>query len=202
GFSLNFTAAFWSGLPQQGECPKNYGTGTCVIPETGGCLTDADCDRELQKCCSSGCNKVCTQAFWPEQRPGECPKFFGLPKCIRLDTSECVNDKDCGNVLQKCCSDGCKTFCLQGRSHYEPCNNCAVCGYFCLFLFHCKTKLGRLPLTVTFWSLPGKCPVDHSVGICVVLPGACYSDDECVEKFGELYKCCPSGCNRFCKKVF
>ncbi|XP_073230243.1 WAP four-disulfide core domain protein 18-like [Porites lutea] len=51
--------------------------------------------------------------FWPEQRPGECPKFFGLPKCIRLDTSECVNDKDCGNVLQKCCSDGCKTFCLQ-----------------------------------------------------------------------------------------
>ncbi|KAM7432147.1 hypothetical protein ABFA07_017376 [Porites harrisoni] len=52
------------------------------------------------------------------------------------------------------------------------------------------------------WSLPGKCPVDHSVGICVVLPGACYSDDECVEKFGELYKCCPSGCNRFCKKVF
>ena len=63
GFSLNFTAAFWSGLPQQGECPKNYGTGTCVIPETGGCLTDADCDRELQKCCSSGCNKVCTQGM-------------------------------------------------------------------------------------------------------------------------------------------
>ena len=58
------TAAFWSGLPQQGECPKNYGTGICVIPETGGCLTDADCDRELQKCCSSGCNKVCTQGMW------------------------------------------------------------------------------------------------------------------------------------------
>ena len=63
GFALNFTAAFWSGLPQQGECPKNYGTGTCVIPKTGGCLTDVDCDRELQKCCSSGCNKVCTQGM-------------------------------------------------------------------------------------------------------------------------------------------
>ena len=59
GFALNFTAAFWS----QGECPKIFGTGICVIPETGGCLTDADCDRELEKCCSSGCNKVCTQGM-------------------------------------------------------------------------------------------------------------------------------------------
>lgn len=31
-----------------------------------------------------------------------------------------------------------------------------------------------LNFIAAFWSLPGKCPVDHSTGICVVLPGACY----------------------------
>ena len=57
-----------------------------------------------------------------------------------------------------------------------------------------------LNFIAAFWSFPGQCPKNRVIGICVVLPGACYSDGECVEKFGELYKCCPSGCNKLCKK--
>ena len=69
-FHLSETSNFLPVVVRSGTCPKVSEERRSVLfecppPESqiGSCLIDTDCENEAQKCCSDGCNLVCTNTI-------------------------------------------------------------------------------------------------------------------------------------------
>ena len=108
---------------------------------------------------------------------GQCPPTDGMMGICVVMPDACYSDSQCGPG-QKCCPDGCGRKCkpVGGPPQPKP------------------PAYPPQPKPPAF----GQCPAtDGKVGICVVMPDACYSDSQC----GPGQKCCPDGCGSRCKPV-
>uniref|UniRef100_A0ABM5G4W2 Nigwaprin-a-like n=1 Tax=Pogona vitticeps TaxID=103695 RepID=A0ABM5G4W2_9SAUR len=98
----------WAELPPAsgqtvtlGECPKPPDVGICVHM----CESDDFCGPG-ERCCSTGCGRVCTKVV--KASLGECPKPIGDGACVEM----CENDDSCGPG-ERCCSNGCGHVCTK-----------------------------------------------------------------------------------------
>uniref|UniRef100_A0A8C0RYB1 WAP four-disulfide core domain 3 n=2 Tax=Canis lupus familiaris TaxID=9615 RepID=A0A8C0RYB1_CANLF len=94
---------------KEGECPpdKNPCKELCQGDES--CLAG-------QKCCSTGCGRVC-QGGIPEGRGGDCPNIL-----VGLCIVGCMMDENC-QAGAKCCKSGCGRFCFSPVLPPEPAMN-------------------------------------------------------------------------------
>uniref|UniRef100_A0A8C7ARW7 WAP domain-containing protein n=1 Tax=Neovison vison TaxID=452646 RepID=A0A8C7ARW7_NEOVI len=81
-----------------GECPPDN------HPCRELCQGDESCPAG-QKCCSTGCGRVCRGGL-PEGRGGECPRLL-----VGLCIVTCMMDENC-QAGEKCCKSGCGRFCV------------------------------------------------------------------------------------------
>uniref|UniRef100_A0A8D2AJ37 WAP domain-containing protein n=1 Tax=Sciurus vulgaris TaxID=55149 RepID=A0A8D2AJ37_SCIVU len=83
---------------KEGECPPDKN------PCKELCQDDESCPPG-QKCCSTGCGRVC-RAYVLKGRGGNCPNIL-----IGLCIVNCMMDENC-QAGEKCCKSGCGRFCV------------------------------------------------------------------------------------------
>uniref|UniRef100_A0A914XIE0 Uncharacterized protein n=1 Tax=Plectus sambesii TaxID=2011161 RepID=A0A914XIE0_9BILA len=169
-----------SHCPQQPRCvPNACPTGTPF----------ASADRIIQQC---GAGVGCQQGYWcheiglsgtglccpePERRknPGSCPATPVLLEDIETCELGCRVDEQCASG-QKCCYDGCGTFCVSVSPSSGPATNNVM-------TVSTSIKRGQCPVAVS-------APEDVVSG-CQQL---CRSDEDCIGN----QKCCAVQCAAVC----
>ncbi len=92
------------------------------------CGMDFHCSNENEKCCYSGCQRLCvntTEAHKKaETKPGQCPEpWLGKEGLCDRRGDMCEKDVDCeGSKI--CCFNGCQKDCVNsGKTINFACNN-------------------------------------------------------------------------------
>ncbi|XP_067676137.1 platelet binding protein GspB-like [Haliotis asinina] len=104
--------SFDAATTKPGFCLKPCGFSLCI----NECNNDSQCPGS-QKCCSSGCGRVCSPPFpyIPTIKPGLCPSSPSSAVCTRGHA--CSHDGECPGSSKCCCvGGGCRVCVLQGRS--------------------------------------------------------------------------------------
>ena len=102
---------------KSGTCPK---PSACAGINLSTCTHDSQCSG-TKKCCSNGCLlRVCLEPVnksslsLPQQQQRECPNSTDLlGACLVTEEDMCLNDKDCNNKDELCCSFKCGKKCIK-----------------------------------------------------------------------------------------
>ncbi|XP_078366590.1 uncharacterized protein LOC144650724 isoform X3 [Oculina patagonica] len=105
------------GAGKVGTCPKPWKGLTGFCDKMGDkCGMDFHCSNENEKCCYSGCQRLCvntTEAHKKaETKPGQCPEpWLGKEGLCDRRGDMCEKDVDCeGSKI--CCFNGCQKDCV------------------------------------------------------------------------------------------
>ena len=114
-FICNLSAS-QRGAGKEGTCPKPWKGLTGFCDKMGDqCGMDYHCG-ENEKCCFSGCQRMCvntTEAHKKRRtKPGQCPKpWLGHEGLCDRRGDMCLEDVDCKGS-QICCLNGCQNDCV------------------------------------------------------------------------------------------
>lgn len=104
------------GAGKEGTCPKPWKGLTGFCDKMGDeCGMDYHCS-ENEKCCFSGCQRMCVNTTEAHQngasKPGQCPKpWLGQEGLCDRRGDMCQKDVDCKGS-QICCFNGCQNDCV------------------------------------------------------------------------------------------
>ena len=114
---LIFAAGSRVDAGKAGTCPKPWKGLTGFCDKMGDeCGMDFHCSNENEKCCYSGCQRLCvntTEAHQKaETKPGQCPEpWLGKKGLCDRRGDMCEKDVDC-RESQICCFNGCQKDCV------------------------------------------------------------------------------------------
>jgi len=96
---------------KSGTCPK---PSACAGINLSTCTHDSQCSG-TKKCCSNGCLlRVCLEPVNKLSPTRECPNSSTQVFATCLVTEDmCLNDNDCNNKDELCCSFGCGKKCIK-----------------------------------------------------------------------------------------
>ncbi|KAJ7381019.1 hypothetical protein OS493_004614 [Desmophyllum pertusum] len=105
------------GAGKKGTCPKPWKGLSGFCDKMGDeCGMDFHCSNENEKCCFSGCQRICSNTTETNQKaetkPGQCPKpWLGEEGLCDRRGDMCQKDVDCKGS-QICCFNGCQKDCV------------------------------------------------------------------------------------------
>jgi len=109
-------SVFDNGAGKEGTCPQPWKGKTGFCDKMGDeCGMDYHCG-ETEKCCFSGCQRMCVNSTETHQRegtrPGKCPKpWLGQEGLCDRRSDMCLQDVDC-KESEICCFNGCQNECV------------------------------------------------------------------------------------------
>ena len=113
----HYLLALTGGDGKEGTCPKPWKGTTGFCDKMGDeCGMDYHCSGSNEKCCFSGCQRMCVNTTEIHQKvgtkPGQCPKpWLGQEGLCDRRGDMCVEDVDCKGS-QICCFNGCQNDCV------------------------------------------------------------------------------------------
>ncbi|XP_061722019.1 papilin isoform X2 [Cydia pomonella] len=200
-----------------GMCPAEEAapSSTCHVE----CNDDADCRGE-QKCCSSGCSRLCREPESAAPAPVDCSVEQARCASLQCELSiqrtrlpngcercDCVRpEPNCQPFVDECSALKCNYGPITRTTDADGCERCTCIahpcegkqcpeGQRCTVTASYDGPSGSTQYTgdCAIVDKPGTCPAEHSSsGSCHV---ECNDDADC----RGVQKCCSSGCSRLCR---
>ncbi|XP_047994780.1 papilin-like isoform X4 [Leguminivora glycinivorella] len=209
-----------------GDCGVAEKPGTCPAEEADPsstchveCNDDADCRGE-QKCCSSGCSRLCREPEGAEPAPVDCSAEQARCASLQCELSmqrtrlqngcercDCVRtEPNCQPFVDECNALKCNYGPITRTTDADGCERCTCIahpcegkqcpeGQRCTVTASYDGPTGSTQYTgdCAIVDKPGTCPAEQSSsGSCHV---ECNDDADC----RGVQKCCSSGCSRLCR---